>query len=820
MALLTLSVACPSQDDPLVPPDSTGTTGSNDTPAPDDQGGTTGGGQDFGPDTRAPALVCGGGPSAQQPFAGAELGVRITSPTGKQGLQYSGGTVAIGGVAFGDIGELTWSKADTGQSGEIKPIAAFWQTGGIPLVPGDNVVTVVATSADGSRTDSDTIVITAAPAPVSGLRVAVTPDHVWVGEPHQLRFTLAVPLGDVDADQVDLLRVGEDGVEVQPPDVLKLRDDGDASVAGRCDDVLGDRVFSACREVTAGALGKRCYRVRLKLPGGNVTTPTECVDVLPRFGQNACLAIRKAVDNAVAAYGSEVDHEAGIGKAREELLQSTGLIPVAQVGEAVDGWGVWARFDNGVLAAVPLGVPSGYRAVPVESHRTLLMRSSGGANEIEAAAAVLTPDTCPPFEPSGPHTGNAATLERLRGLEPNGIVAFAGHGGAFFGEVDPEPYQFRHHGTQEVWWAGEPVACEQMLDHTVPCSSAADCPAGTECVDIFGPAGGECVARTAADLLRGRVVMGPTAYAITPAFVDHYVRAPMPRSVIYAGSCYSGWNGSMAMAFLGAGAGAYVGYDGLVTDAFATEIGTRLFEALATGEEVVEDAVCFAADPGELDTQVRLAGSTQIGLGSEGIFNADFELPGPAGWTVNGDGRRVVSFCDQSAPEGKFMGVISTGLGFTQLSGSMSQRFCIPEGTQTLTFTWRYYSAELEVSCNVPGFQDRWRAVLSRGDGTTDTVIRDCTVTDMCAYAAPKCTPPGCPGPPSTCDCGACYEPYEPVAACAFEGQSVMATGFVVEQFNVSHLAGQGPVTLTFSVKDGGQATLDTAVLIDGITLQ
>ena len=269
---------------------------------------------------------------------------------------------------------------------------------------------------------------------------------------------------------------------------------------------------------------------------------------------------------------------------------------------------------------------------------------------------------------------------------------------------------------------------------------------------------------------------------------------------------------------MGHGAGSFVGFDGPVTDAFATEIGKRLFEGLATEKTAVGDAICYASDPMVPGTRVRLAGSTGIDVQSNGIVNGDFELVGLQAWNVTGDGRQVTSFCGDKPLDGKFMAVISTGLGFTEASGALEQRFCIPADKKELIFSWRYYSAELEGTCGQSINQDRWRVSLAAA-GKPAMVVRDCKVDDMCFYDTGNCQPKPC-APPSDCGCGSCYHPYETVENCKFEGQSVMATGVVEERFNVSALAGQGPVTLRISVDDKGQPTNDTAILLDGIRLQ
>ena len=764
-----------------------------------------------------PEVVCGGPPPTKGAFPAAEVGVRITTPTGLRGVLLSAPSVVLGGVSFGPVKTLGWTRGTA--SGSIALDDFFWKSAPIPLEPGDNVITVTAEG--GGQTSSDRIVVTSRASPLAGLRLHVSPDHVWVGEDHSVRVTLALPAGTATPTAIALVRVDPEGVEKSAAGTLA--DDGDSASPTRCDEVAGDRVYSACWPAPVATVGPICLRARLTLAGAPdpVETPTACIDALARLTQAECASVVTAMADAKSAYDGAGDHVSGLIAAQSSLTTAG----ASAVGKAVDEKGLWVRFPSGVLGALPLGLPPGTRGAPfgaatgsatIGSRRALLMRARDLPDEIDAAGALLAASKCPSFDLDGPKVGGATTLEDFRQLAGRGIVAFSGHGGAFFTGLATD-YGWRHAGTQEVLWTASPLQCTELVEHTLTCNKPSDCPAGTTCVVVAGGSlAGECIQRTAADLLRGRAVVGTDGVGVTPAMIEHYAEDRLPRSLVYAGACQSLWNGSLAMAFLGAGANAYAGYSGFVRDDYAIDMGTRLFTGLVEGLDSAEKAMCWSSDPQDLSSAFRIAGALGVSLDNPGIINPGFEAPDLEGWTLDGDVRRMSSFCGASAAEGKFLALLSTGLGFTQNHGRLSQTFCIPKGAQSMTFAWRYYSAELEVSCGTP-YQDRWKVLLKSEDVAEAVPLLDCKVDDMCFYSAGQCIPKGCKGPPSDCSCGKCYQPYEAVGECDFEGAAVMATAFVTQSVNISALAGGGPVTLTVQVEDKGQPTNDTAILLDDI---
>ncbi|HIN86394.1 MAG TPA: hypothetical protein EYN06_07930 [Myxococcales bacterium] len=829
ICVLSLMLAgCPGDDDTYSADGSATASGGGST-----DGSTTS--EDAGPDAEVVEYTVNcGAPPQNLIFPAAEVGVRISSPSGFSGTMVAGSSVQLGGYAFGPISGMVWERINSKgelKTGKITP-GHFWQSGPISIEPGDNRIFVSATGAGGIRA-RDSILISTCPLPLGDLQLSMTPDHLFAGESRKLRSSLFIPLGPVDPEHIDLHVVDADGKDVSP-NIYKMRDDG----KNGCDELPGDHVYSGCVDYKKELVGPIYFRAYIKVSSGICTTPLKRVDVVERLTQSKCESLKNSLQDAKAAYEA-VGGDEGLLAAQQSLISAGAASRVS-----LDNRGVWAHFPNGVLGAISLS-DVGDRAKPasvqgaatiqhnIGSRRALVMRTKAGQDETDELSQTIAQPICPPFDASGPYVGGSATLDALRGMPGHGLIALSGHSGIFFGSekqgdsswINEHKLPWRHNGGQELYWTSESVNCSRFLDHNSSCKKDKDCDKGSTCLIIGNDGSGECMNPTQADLMRANVVMGPVSYGIVPAFVDHYAGGSLPDSLVYMGSCGSLWNGSMAMAFLGAGADSFAGYTGPVSEEYAQHVGKSFFKGLISEQKTVHEAICYSEDPEHAGTLFTLAGNKSLALNLAGIINADFEKSSMQGWNLAGDARQVTSFCGSNAPQGKYMGLVSSGLGFTDILGEFSQRFCIPEGTQTMTFSWRYYSAELETTCGNDKYQDLWQIHFQR-EGAPPFEIKTCTVDDMCwselAVCGPDFVKGGCK-PPSDCPCGSCYAthpestPYKVETACAFEGETVMATEFVQETVNVSALAGVGPVTLTFRVSDQGQATNDTAVLIDNI---
>lgn len=538
-----------------------------------------------------------------------------------------------------------------------------------------------------------------------------------------------------------------------------------------------------------------------------------CLDVRPRPDSGACNVVTTAISAAQKAFDAAGGGPSGLDAALAVLKAVDAYGGVAASGHARLDHGVWVRFADGPRVALPLGVPDGTRGSPAGARGALLL---GDGGELATAEAAFRADRCPPLERSGPHRGGAFNLARASAMTENGIVTIAAHGGVFFDGDGPESP--RSIGGDEVIFTGQPIECAAFLPEALACSDKTPCPAGSTCHAVPGSA--ECVSDVSADVMTGRVVFGPGTYGITSAFIDHIgAKRPFPASIVYVGACHSASTGSLALAVLGAGAATYLGYDGLVTDAFATEMGARLLPGLGDGTQTVDGAACYAKDP-ETGATFRRFGNGDADLSNAEIVSADFEN-GTSGWHRSGDARPIARFCGQGALEGKTMALLSTGIGFGGNNSALEQSFCIPAGTASLRFRWRYLSAELEDFCGTGkgAIQDRIELEFTRANGSSVQVKR-CDVDDICFYDVGACVPKPCAPPSTACGCGDCYEPYEPVDDCDFCGQPVQATGVVEETFNVSALAGTGPVTLKARVRDSGDGVSDTVLLLDSFRFE
>jgi len=275
-----------------------------------------------------------------------------------------------------------------------------------------------------------------------------------------------------------------------------------------------------------------------------------------------------------------------------------------------------------------------------------------------------------------------------------------------------------------------------------------------------------------------------------------------PNSLVYLGTCRSLWNATMGMEFYGMGAKSVVGYSGYVTSEFAYQQATEYFSNVLEEFLLVGDALPLPAveDPQNAGTVLRLFGAPNLSLANSDIINQSFETGDLTGWQMTGDGRVVSQLCQTLPVEGKFMGLISTGMGFTPQVGEIYQTFCIPGDQSEMIFYWKFYSEEFKEYCGSI-FQDTFEATLENDDGMVTCV--NASIDDLC--------------PPQECTgCGSQYDGMIS-APCVFDVGDVWETTWRKSECNIMALAGQGPVELRFFATDKGDSIYDSVILIDAL---
>ncbi|MBM4353123.1 MAG: hypothetical protein FJ109_04900 [Deltaproteobacteria bacterium] len=763
-----------------------------------------------------------------------ELGVRILGPSSLGVAQSIGSSIQVAGFVVGKPDAIQWTSLTTGQSGFCAGVP-FWLSGKVDLKQGDNFIQVKATQGDQTATDS--IVVTHNPAFLFGTELRIRPGALYTNTPATLVFSMDMGLyTNFDPSTLKLCESTQQGECVS--DVHTMLDDGQVSFSG--DEVGDDGVFSWKKSYKASQAGKLCFRVHAVIKAGfqqyTAYSPVVCVDVVSPVSVQECEGTRALLLEADQLYWATLS-TADAATARQEVVKLLeGKAEVAEVGTSYQGYGVWVRFANGLLGAFPFS-PQGLRGggegddagieaieaplpgpeILISSKRSVVFgpyhEEFGSQDESKFIFNVLDKSECPPYVLEGPWYDSQATLSRFRTMWENGMVAVATHGDSYFRELSPgakDGYGWNHRQSQELLWTGEAVDCTQLGQEMKDCVAQSDCPSGSECV-ITQSSGkgtkvsGVCIDFKQVDLRTGRVVMGPSRYGILPSFVREHQGRGYPDSVVYLGACRSLWNGTLAMEFYAAGAKAVAGYSGYVTTAFAYQAGAKFYSALV--EEMKHTGDCFpekpVTDPDNPGSHLRLLGAVNLNATNSDLINPSWETGNLTGWQSSGDGRVVTRLGITVPVEGKFMSLISTGMGYTPQVGEIFQTFCIPEGKSEMSFYWKLYSEEFKEWCGSI-YQDTFEATLEGEEGT---------VTFVSASIDSLCPPQQCQG------CGSQFDGLLQ-ADVIFDQGDVWMTQWRKAQGNVFALAGLGAVTLRYFVTDKGDSIYDTAVLLDTIKLK
>jgi hypothetical protein len=178
-----------------------------------------------------------------------------------------------------------------------------------------------------------------------------------------------------------------------------------------------------------------------------------------------------------------------------------------------------------------------------------------------------------------------------------------------------------------------------------------------------------------------------------------------------------------------------------------------------------------------------------------GILNGGFEEGVLSAWSPSGDGRVISQLGGQAPTDGTYMGIISTGLGYTTSSGSINQEFCLPADAQTLTMRWNFLSEEfLEWVGSV--YQDFLTISLTPDGGSTVTLLHETVDSFHAGYALTRVSP-----------------------GIVFDQGDVYMTGWRTLSYDVSSLAGQ-TVYLRIRIGDVGDSIYDSAALLDQIAVE
>ncbi len=772
-----------------------------------------------------------GPPANFEGYHASELNVRIVGPSGRGHAVVSGSVVEVAGVVFGKADDISWTTAN-GDTGKAHG-SPFFQTDAVKLIPGDNVVTVTATNNTTKETASDSLVITYNPVFSFQDRLRANPNVLKVAKSGTITATIAIgKANNIVAGSVTLFRVDAQGNTLTT--FGAMLDDGILATSG--DEIPSDGIYTRKITVTENTAGDVLLRASVKVQssGSPYTAYSDIahVEVVTDWNSQECADAMSTLKAAKAASDAAGGGAAGT-KAAIDSLKASSVVDAAGAASPIpggaDGYGAWVKFKSGVLGAVSIGdgttrggdsagaggpadeTDAALSTVQLQSRRVMMLdpySTDFGPDEIASAGKLAATNSCPAFTTDQPKPADA-NLKAFRHAYEYGVFAVATHGDAYFKDLDKTGYDMKHAGSQEVLWTGHlvnPNYFGKAGAAATVCSDTKACGPESECfVNAIG-GNGVCVDHLTADLRRGRVILGSNGnYGVTGRYFSHHAVQNFPRSLEYLGACRSIWNGTLAGEFLATGAAAVAGYSGYVANDFATKWGGTFFDNLISQKQLSGVAHVQIEDTTNPGTAFTLIGAQNLDAAFSDVLNASFEAGNIEGWLKTGDGRVISQFGGTTAVGGKFMAVISTGLGYTAESGELKQSFCIPAGKTTMSYWWKYYSEEFKEFCGSM-YQDEFYCKIEVG-GKSKTIM-DVRIDDLCDGGKQF---KGL----TKSDIG-----FDQSGPTNKGTDPVWTTPWVHQTADISPLAGGAAVNVRFFATDAGDGIYDTAVLLDKLEFQ
>lgn len=300
----------------------------------------------------------------------------------------------------------------------------------------------------------------------------------------------------------------------------------------------------------------------------------------------------------------------------------------------------------------------------------------------------------------------------------------------------------------------------------------------------------------------GTVAVSGDVYVATSKFFSG-LAGTFPNSVILNNSCESTMNPDLANAFLGKGAKTYFGYSKVVHIKYVETISDSIAKRLGVEGKTSGVSYFNSSDP-VIPNAVfeKKVGSENVSFPSS-IINYDFEFGKIEGWTRAGDGRVISRLGTVNPAQGSFMGIISTGLGYTTSSGSISQCFTVQNNQSSIKVKWNFLSEEFLEYINSQ-FQDYFRIKIIKQDGS-EVILLSKTIDQIAAQFGATQQNPG--------------QLISVSPEIVFDRGGVYMTNWQESTFDITAYRGQ-VVTIVFSAGDVGDSIFDTAILLDNVNIQ
>lgn len=648
-------------------------------------------------------------------------------------------------------------------------------------------------------------------------KLSVSPQEMLINTETQLSAQVKVMPGAIVSDTLELIKIASNGSESM---VAYLLDNGNLTEFG--DEIKGDKVFSGKFNIIEAAKGQIRFKVTSK--SGNEVTESDAVvfnvydDINPsdmkalftvQAGAAAQLDTYLGGDqnNAVNAVNQlvawieaqpevesvnqsditniEIIYKSGLkGGLTISLLDEDGLSDTrGGIGEIPS--------ERGKTPAIPLekqtrGKNFDETKSTVEfdpntiGNRNVFIfaafEASWRNNERPHIINILDSLSCGDF-PVNYYTNQQANIACLYDITSYGIVVFSTHGS----------------GGKSIC-TGEIADTNLVAYQTYKPMMQGDNPK-------IG------ISKNLVISKNGDVIVRSDVYKVYDSFISA-LPGEFPQSVILNNSCESDKTPALRDAFLNKGAKTYYGYSESVGGYFCVLVSRDVFITLAKNAKTTGEVSRINETwPSAPNPTFRLRGSSTMKFALS-LVNGNFE-EGYMGWTRNGDGRMISQLGFVNPEGGNYMGIISTGLGYTTQTGRLSQSFNIPANASQMSLKWNYLSEEF-LEYIGSSYQDRFEIVLI-SDEFGEEVLLSKTIDGIAAdFGASKPSeeyPEGIPG-----------ELIAVSPDIVFDRGGVYMTGWQTSTFNISAYKGKC-VSLVLRCTDVGDSIYDTAILLDDVTI-
>lgn len=725
--------------------------------------------------------------------------VSITAPTYEAVYVTNQETVNLSGNASDNIGvtSVTWANVSKATSGSCIG-TTNWSLSGITLQGEDNLIVITAYDA-ANNVGKDSIKVTYNQYLSFTADPTADPSGVIVGQSTDIIIRVGIaPNPNLLEDSVRLLKVNSQG---QVIDSLNFfYDDGDLNHG---DDIAGDGVFSTKQnfyESSEGTIRLRIMAMTQETQGNMVAyTSVFTLSVISGISDetfNANLMVQDEGSNKFDSLKSEV------GEAQAKIQTLTwvkGQSGVSSADTTEQGDAIKIDYDSGIKGIIflypddtkgssPVHPRQSQPQVPpsLQTRGTLDLSKLPGlaysqadvdtvgstnvliydafhhqfAQEGDEVCSLFVKSKCPKFTVT--HLKDAeCTVEKVKTFSQYGTIYISTHGGVADGQVE--------------FLTGE-IATQAGKD--------------------------KYIVELVLDEMGLATVKGKSYFSIFPFFITLETGA-YPKSIMFNSSCYSANNQTMSDAFRNKGTLTYFGFSLSVGGNFARTCGTGIFDKMINQQKKTGEAFTPGqTDPGGMHAEFKMWGSANARYVSE-FVNGNFETGNLQGWTKDGDGRVISQLVFIDPAQGSFMGIISTGLGYTTQSGSISQGCCIPADKTTLTFQYDFLSEEFKKYCGTQ-YQDYFEVAIDSGGG--ETVLFYKNIDDLCGEVTQATGIHFDQEPP---------DPNDPDET----EDGVWRTGWTTVSLDISSYAGKS-VVLIFKCGDVGDSIFDTAILLDDIKFQ